>query len=214
MINSTEIYTGNLDAGSGAVEANLADADTAQGMPHAGHKAVTLAAGETPHVDPSFHGINGTIWVSIAMTVFILILLWKKVPALITGALDRQIADIRKQLADAKSLRAEAEALRNEYTKKIAEAESSAAAMLAHAQLEARGLIEQAHVDAADLVTRRQKMAEDKIASAERSAIAEIRAKTAAAAAKAAAVLIAARHGAEGDKAIVDRTISGLGRPN
>ncbi len=214
MINSTHIDAGNLDAGSDAVEANLADADKAQGMPHTGHKAVTLAPGETPHVDPSVFGMTGTVWVSVAMTVFLLILLAKKVPALITGALDRQIADIRKQLADAKALRAEAEALRNEYTKKIAEAESSAAAMLAHAELEAKGLVEQARTDANDLVTRRQKMAEDKIAAAERGAIAEIRAKTAAAATKAAASLIAARHGADSDKAIVDSTISGLGRPN
>ena len=54
-------------------------------------------------------------------------------------------------------------------------------------------------------------MAEDKIAAAERSAIAEVRAKAAAAAAAAAAQLIAERHDAGADKALIDRTISGLG---
>ena len=86
--------------------------------------------------------------------------------------------------------------------------------MIAHAEAEAQALIAKANVDAAELVERRAKMAEDKIAAAERAALAEVRAKTANAAASAAAMLIAARHGADADKALVDRTIAGLGRPN
>ena len=57
-------------------------------------------------------------------------------------------------------------------------------------------------------------MAEDQIAAAERGAIAEVRARAADAATRAAAAIIAERHGADADKALIDRTIFGLARPN
>jgi F-type H+-transporting ATPase subunit b len=57
-------------------------------------------------------------------------------------------------------------------------------------------------------------MAEDKIAAAERAAVAEVRATIADTAARAAAAILAEQHGADADKAIVDRTIAGLGRVN
>lgn len=204
------------DPQSAAVMHNLTQADKVQGVPHAGIHATTAAAGGVGHEnqpDPTL-GFNGTGWVSLAMLVFIGILLWKKVPAVIAGALDKQIADIRRQLDEAKSLRAEAEALRDGYAARMADAEGAAAQMVAHAQGEADALIAKAQTDAADLVERRGRMAEDKIAAAERTALAEVRAKAADVAARAAADLIAQAHGATADRALVDRTIAGLGRPN
>lgn len=204
--------------GSAQVAENLANADKAEGMPDTGSHAVTIdhgGASEAHTVEPSIGGIfDATVIVSIAMAVFILILIVKKVPALITGGLDKQIAAIRDRLNEAKQLRAEAEALRDEYARKIAGAEADAQAMLAHAEEEAKALLAKAEADATELTQRRARMAEDKIAAAERSALAEVRAKAADAAARAAAELIAARHDAAGDKALVDRTIAGLGRLN
>lgn len=197
---------------SGAVAANLHD-----GMPHEGAAALTTEAAEgvEHHADPALFGVlNGTVWVSIAMIVFVAIVIWKGGVRAITGMLDRQIADVRKQLDDAKALRAEAEALRDEYARKIADAEKTAAEMAANAEHEASAIVEQARADAAELVTRRARMAEDKIAAAERSALAEVRARTAAAAASAAATLIAQRHSADADKALVDKAIAGIGRPH
>ena len=200
--------------GSAQVAQNLSEADHAQGMPHEGGEALATTAAEGGHhADPALFGVlNGTVWVSIAMIVFLAIVVAKGGIRAITGGLDRQIADIRKQLDDAKALRAEAEALRDEYARKIADAETSAAEMARQAEHEAEAIVAQAKTDAAELVQRRAKMAEDKIAAAERTALAEVRAKTADAAAKAAATLIAARHGADADKALIDRTIAGLGR--
>ena len=166
------------------------------------------------HAEPAVFGMDATVWVSLAMIAFLAVLVWKKVPALIVGGLDKQIAAIKQRLDEAKQLRAEAEALRDEYLRKIADVDNQTAAMVAHAQDEARALIAKAEVDAADLVKRRTKMAEDKIAAAERTALAAVRAKAADAATRAATALIASKHGADADRAIVDRTISGLGRPN
>lgn len=177
--------------------------------------SAAAAEGAEHAADPALFGVlNSTVWVSIAMAVFIAIVLWKGGARVVVAMLDRQIAEIRKQLAEAKKLRAEAEALRDEYARKITDAENSAAEMATQAEHEAEALVSQARADAAELVQRRAKMAEDKIAAAERAAIAEVRAKTADAAAKAAAALIAQRHGADTDKALVDRTIAGLGRPH
>lgn len=178
-------------------------------------ESTTAVAGAPEHhAEPNFFGIDATIWVSLAMIVFIAIVVWKGGVKAITGGLDRQIADIRAQLDAAKTLRAEAEQLRDEYAKKNTEAAASAQAMLDHAEEEAAALIAKAKTDADDLVARRAAMAEDKIAAAERLAIAEVRARTADAATKAAAVLIGEKLGAAGDKALIDRTIAGLGRPN
>ncbi|AJP71056.1 F0F1 ATP synthase subunit B family protein [Sphingomonas hengshuiensis] len=207
--------------GSELVAQNLHEAEHGEGMPlrETGEHAVTAAEGGVGptgahHPDPSIFGLDATVWVSIAMTAFLLILLWKKVPALVTRGLDNQIAAIRTRLEEAKQLRAEAEALRDEYARKIAGAESEAQAMLAHADEEAKAVLAKAESDAQELTVRRARMAEDKIAAAERAAIQAVRAKAADAATKAAASIIAAKHGAEADRGLIDATIAGLGRPN
>nr|WP_246344347.1 F0F1 ATP synthase subunit B [Sphingobium fontiphilum] len=166
--------------------------------------------GVEPHTDPRAVGMDATAWVSLAMAVFIIILLVKKVPALIGGALDGKIAQIRAQLDEASKLRAEAEKLKAEYEAKMAAAAGEAEAMRQHAEHEAETLIADAQANAEALVARRQKMAEDKIGAAERAAIADIRAKAVNAATSAAASLIANGHDATADKALVDSAIKGL----
>lgn len=163
------------------------------------------------HVEPVAFGFIGPgAWVSLAMLVFIGVLLWKGVPRLITGGLDAKIAAIREQLDEAKKLRAEAEALREEYAAKIANAEKDAAAMIEHAKVEAEAIVAKAEADTKDVIARRERMAKDKIAAAERGAVDELRARAAVAATEAARGLIAAKHGVEADRKLVDDAISGL----
>ncbi|NML94154.1 hypothetical protein [Novosphingobium olei] len=177
--------------------------------------AETTATVEQPHgseheVEPTALGLTPGMWVAAAMLVFLLILVVKKVPGAIVGGLDKQIAAIRQQLDEAKVLRAEAEKLRAEYAAKIANAEKDAAAMLEHARHEADLIVAKASQDTADVIARREKMAADKIGAAERAAVDDLRAKVASAAAAAAGQLIAANHGANADKALVDGAIAGL----
>ncbi|TKD52258.1 hypothetical protein FBR43_11510 [Sphingomonas baiyangensis] len=183
-------------------------------MPETGEAAIVSQGEEVPHADPTALFLDPTGWVSLAMAVFIALLLWKGVPRLVGRMLDGQIAAIRSRLDEAKQLRAEAEALRAEYAARLAGVESDAAAMVLHAEDDARAIRAKAEADAAELVERRTRMAEDKIAAAERQAIADVRIRAADAAAKAAAAIIADKHGAEADRALVDRTIAGLNRPN
>ena len=166
--------------------------------------------GAENHAEPNAFGLVPSFWVALSMAVLIGVMLWKKVPSVITGSLDKSIAEIRKQLDEAKALRAEAEALRKEYADKIANAGKDAAAMLEHARHEADAIVTKAEADTAAMIMRREKMAEDKIAAAERGAIADLRARAANAATSAARELIAVNHTASADKALVDQVIAGI----
>jgi F-type H+-transporting ATPase subunit b len=158
----------------------------------------------------NFHGLTAPAFVALSMIV-VLLIIWKAGGFKSLGqGLDGKIATIRKQLDEAAALRAEAEALRAEAQAQAAAAHKDAEMILAHAKVEADQLVAQAKLDAEDLIERRAKMAEDKIAASERSAIAEVRAKAASAAAAAAATLIAQKHDAGSDRALIERTIAGL----
>lgn len=194
--------TPHLDAGSATVAHNLAEAD---------HQQALVEHGAESHGELSLFGLTPGALVSLAMLVFILILVFKKAPALVTRGLDSKIAAIRAQLDEASKLRSEAEALKAEYEKKLAGAGAEADALRARAEEEVTQLIDDAKTRTAALVKRRQKMAEDKIAAAERTAIADIRAKAVQAATLAATTLISDNHDAKADRTLVDSAIKALG---
>ena len=58
-----------------------------------------------------------TLWVFLALLVFVGILLYMKVPAMAVAALDKRAAKIRAELDDAARLHAEAAALLADYEK-------------------------------------------------------------------------------------------------
>ena len=159
---------------------------------------------------PSAFGLQDYQWVSLSMAVLIGVVIWKKVPGMITGGLDNKIAEIKKQLDEAKDLRAEAEKLRDEYAAKIAGAEKDAEAMMEGAQREADTILAKAEADSKAMVERRKRMAEDKIAAAERDAVDGVRASAANAAAAASQAIIADKHDSEADKKLADEVIDSL----
>ena len=160
-------------------------------------------------------GLNAEGWVYVSLTIFLVAMIWfAKAHHRVRDALDAKITETARQLDEAKAVRAEAQALLAEAQRKHAASAGDAEAIVSHAEQEAGALLAKAETDAADLVARRGKMAEDKIAAAERAALVEVRAKAANAATAAAATIIAERHHADADKALVDRTIAGLGRLN
>jgi F-type H+-transporting ATPase subunit b len=189
------------------VERPIRGADAAEG--HVG------APGGEHHVaEATAFGFDTTGWVALAAVVVLVLMLWKKVPALIGGMLDARIATIRAQLDEANRLRAEAEALRAEYQAKAQSAHRDAETIRAHAHQEAHAIVVKAKTDAEALMERRARMAEDRIAAAERGAMAEVRARAAEAASRAAGLLIAEHHDAAADRRMIDGAIAGLGRPN
>lgn len=173
--------------------------------------AAVVDHGAGKHIEPQLFGFLAPYQVvALSMLVLIAIMVWKKVPGMITGGLDARIAAIRTQLDEAKQLRAEAEALRNEYAAKIANAEKDAEAMIVGAQTEADGILAKAEADGELMVVRRKQMAEDKIAAAEREAVDEVRRRAATAATLAARGLIAEKHDAAADSKLADQVIAGI----
>ncbi len=186
--------------------------ETSIGETHAGTKAHTIATESAAqmHAKPKALGMDATMWVALAMLVVIAIAIWKKVPAIIAGMLDKQIAGIKEQLDKATALREEAEAIKAEYLAKARQAERDADEMRANADVEAQQIVAKAKADASDMITRRQDMAEQKIAVAQADAIASVRANAAAITAAAAEVLIAQKADAKHDASLIDEAIATL----
>lgn len=173
---------------------------------------MTAVAAPAEAAEPTFLGMNPGGWVSLAILIVFVILIWKKVPGAVGRALDSKIALIRDQLAEAESLRKEAEALKAEYEAKAASVDKDREALLERAKQEAKEIVAKAKKDSEALIERRTRMAEDKIAAEERSAVEQLRAAAADAAAKAAAKIIADRHDASTDARLVDQAIKEIGR--
>ncbi len=118
--------------------------------------------------DPGF-------WVGISFVLFVLILVYYKVPAMVTEALDERTERIRKELDDAQKLRGEAQALLAGYQRKRTEAEKEASGIIAQAKSEADSYAEETRKKLAERLERRTGLAEQKIAQAEADAMNEIR---------------------------------------
>ena len=85
--------------------ANAAAASEAV-VDHSAHTEVAADHGAA-HVEPTLYGLEAYQVVSIAMLVLVAVMIWKKVPGMITGGLDAKIAAIRAQLDEAKALGAD-----------------------------------------------------------------------------------------------------------
>jgi len=119
--------------------------------------------------DPGF-------WVGVSFLLFVLLMLYYKVPAMVTKALDERADRIRDELDHAQKLREEAQALLAEYQRKRTEAEKEAEDIIAQAKAEAESFAEETRVKLAETLERRSALAEQKIAQAEAGALNEVRA--------------------------------------
>ncbi len=156
--------------------------------------------------DPS----STTFWVLVSFVLFMAMLMYYGVPALIGKALDARADAIRKELDDARKLREEAQALLADYQSKARDAENEAKSIIDAAKREAETLAVESRKALAESLERRSKMAEDKIARAEAQAISEVRAAAVGSALAAAEKLLQARvPGATGD-GLINEAIAGL----
>ncbi len=131
---------------------------------------------EAPHT-PTWLGLNAEAYVAVAFVIFVALLLYVKVPRMITAALDARAGKVRDDLAEAKRLRAEAEALLAGYQAKAAAAATDAEHIVSTARAEAATIVTNAHAATDAVIARRTALAETKIAAAERSAEAAVRAQ-------------------------------------
>lgn len=166
-----------------------------------------LAAGPAPF----FSLYNTNFTVLIAFVIFVGILIWAKVPARVTGMLDKRSGDIRSELDEARALREEAKALLASYERKQKDVMEQSERIVAKARQDATAAGEQAKVTLQDTITRRMKAAEDQIAAAEAGAVKEVRERSIAVAIEAAREVLARQMTPAARSASIDASIETVG---
>ncbi len=120
--------------------------------------------------------MDNTFWATVALFIFVGIVVYMKVPGMITKALDGRADKIRADLDEARRLRDEAKALLAEYQQKRKDAEAEAAGIVDAAKREAATIAAEAKAKSEDYVRRRTAIAEQKIGQAETEAVNAVRA--------------------------------------
>ena len=137
--------------------------------------------------------MDATFWATVALVIFLGIMIYVKVPGMITKSLDDRADRIRDELEQARRLREEAQELLAEYQRKRKEAEKEADDIVAAAKHEGELLVGEAKQKTEEYVARRTALAEQKISQAEREAVNEVRANAVDIAVAAARKLLADR---------------------
>jgi F-type H+-transporting ATPase subunit b len=154
-------------------------------------------------------------WVAISFVVFVLILLYYRVPKLIAKALDDRAEAIRRELDEARRLREEAHSLLADYQRKHRNVGQETDMIVAAARREAEELAQETRANLKEALERRTRMAEEKIGRAEAQAVDEVRAAAIDVAVAAAEKILREKMAGGGDAALVDQSIRELrGRLN
>lgn len=154
-------------------------------------------------------------WVAVAFVAFVLVLLYYRVPRLVSKALDERAEAIRKELDEARRLREEAQALLADYQKKHRNVGQEADVIVETARREAEALANETRASMTESLERRTRMAEEKIERAEAQALDEVRASAIDVAVAAAEKILREKMAAGGDASLVDQSIRDLrGRLN
>ncbi len=166
--------------------------------------ALALAASPALAASGPFFSLGNTNFiVLLAFIVFIGVLVYFKVPAMVGGLLDKRAEGIVAELDEARSLREEAQKILASYERKQQEVAEQAEAIVEHAKREAAEAAEAAKEDLKASIERRIAAAGDQIKSAEMAAVNEVRNTAVTVAVGAAQDLIAKKmSAAEGNKLI------------
>ncbi|MFC3613900.1 F0F1 ATP synthase subunit B [Lutimaribacter marinistellae] len=160
---------------------------------------------------PFFSLKNTDFVVLLGFIVFIAVLAYFKVPAMIGKALDDRAQGIQSELDEARALREEAQTLLASYERKQKEVQDQADRIVAAAREDAKLAAEQAKKDLAVSIERRMAGAKDQIASAEASAVKEVRDQAIAVAVAAAGDVLAKQMNAAQANKLIDDSIDKLG---
>ena len=165
-------------------------------------------ATEMAKAEPFFSLRSTEFVVTIAFLAFVGLLIYLKIPALLTGLLDKRAEGIKASLDEAKALRDEAQKLLASYERKQREVQDQSARIVAQARDEAAAAAAKAKDDLKASIARRVKTAEDQIASAEAAAVRAVRDRAISIAVAAAADVMAKSLTAKDGDALIDGAIT------
>ncbi len=181
---------------------------TVLGIAVASAAALPASAGEEA---PFFSLQNVEAVVTLAFVLFVGVLIYYKVPGLLTGMLDKRADGIRGELDEARALREEAQTILASYERKQKEVVEHSAQIVVHAKAEAATAALQAKEDLKESIARRLKAAEEQIVSAQAAAVREVRDTAIAVAVAAAGDVIADSMTAKQGGALIDAAIGEVG---
>ncbi len=161
---------------------------------------------------PFFSLGNTNFVVLLGFLLFLVVLVYFKVPGLLGGLLDKRAEGIRDDLDEARALREEAKSLLASFERKQREVQEQADRIVAQAKEEAKIAGEQAKVELADSIQRRLNAATDQIASAEAAAVKGVRDRAATVAIQAAKDVIAKQTNAASASKLIDESITEVGK--
>ncbi len=150
---------------------------------------------------------NTDLIVLISFLLFIGILVYFKVPGMLTGLLDQRAEGIKSDIDEARALQEEAKSLLADFERKQKDVQAQADRIVAQAKEDAERAAAQAQEDLKVSVARRLAAAEDQIASAESAAVKEVRDHAAAVAISAARDVIAKQMTATDGNKLIDDAI-------
>ncbi len=156
--------------------------------------------------------LNDTdIVVGIGFLIFVGVLLYYKVPAMILGRLDARAVRIRSDLEEARALREEAQGLLASFERRQKEVKGQAEEIVAAARIDAEAAAEAAKEDLRRSVARRLQTATDQIDAAEKAAIRQIKDRAVTIAVAAAADVIRRDMRDADAEALIDKAIVEVG---
>lgn len=156
---------------------------------------------------PFFTLRNTDFVVTVSFLLFVAVLMYFKVPALLGGLLDKRAQGIRSDLDAARALHDEARSVLASYERKQKEMQEQADMIVTSARREAVAAAEQAKLDLKTSIARRLQAAEDQIASAEASAVRAVRDQAVSVAVAAAGDLIAGQMTSADKGGLIDAAI-------
>lgn len=175
--------------------------------------ALTAGAGPALAATGPFVSLGNTDFiVLIAFLLFIGVLLYFRVPAIVGTLLDKRAEGIRRDLDEAKRLREEAQEIYASYERRQREVATQADQIVANAKREAEAQAAKAKADLKASIERRLKATEDQIASAESDAVRAVRDRAVQAAVAVASDLLRTQVASGQRPAGIDEAIDEVGR--
>ncbi len=173
--------------------------------------AIPLSITATPALAaegiPFFSMFNTNFVVILAFLLFVAVLIYLKVPGLLTGLLDQRAENIRDELNQAKALREEAQTILASYERKHREVQEQADRIVEQARTDAEAAALKAKDDLKASIARRLAAAEDQIVSAQKKAVKEVRDTAIQVAIAAAGDVIAANMSADDGDRLIEEAI-------
>ena len=107
--------------------------------------------------------IDATFWVAVSFVIFVVLLIYFKIPSKIKNSLNESIFLIRKQIEDAEKLRDEANNILSDSEKKLSNSKKEIQNMITEANKASEKMIIKTNSDFHKLMDNRKKDAERKI---------------------------------------------------